>query len=113
MLVNIQCTTNGFIFAQGIARKIVRCALKQAARKYALQYSELKKIKPGARRNFHDDISVVVVYLSGHNNNMMQHIYATSKYRSLSCHAQERVSCHVNAPLDISSSDILESLSSM
>ncbi|KAH7424990.1 hypothetical protein KP509_11G035700 [Ceratopteris richardii] len=48
----------------GIARRLVRAALQQAARKREMSYSDLKRIEPGVRRYFHDDISVVVVYLN-------------------------------------------------
>ncbi|KAG2318654.1 hypothetical protein Bca4012_055150 [Brassica carinata] len=47
----------------GIARKLVRAALEEAARKREMRYGDIKKIAKGVRRHFHDDISVVVVYL--------------------------------------------------
>lgn len=48
---------------QGIARRLVKAALKGAAKKREMRYSDLKKIGRGVRRHFHDDISVVVVFL--------------------------------------------------
>lgn len=48
---------------QGIARRLVKAALKVAAKKREMRYSDLKKIGGGVRRHFHDDITVIVVYL--------------------------------------------------
>ncbi|KAH7553463.1 hypothetical protein ACOSP7_029817 [Xanthoceras sorbifolium] len=47
----------------GIARRLVKAALKEAAKKREMRYSDLKKIDRGVRRHFHDDISVTVVFL--------------------------------------------------
>ncbi|CAA6663244.1 unnamed protein product [Spirodela intermedia] len=47
----------------GSARRLVRAALQEAARKREMRYSDLKKIDRGIRRHFHDDITVIVVYL--------------------------------------------------
>ncbi|OMO83429.1 phosphatase 2C (PP2C)-like protein [Corchorus olitorius] len=47
----------------GIARRLVKAALQEAAKKREMRYSDLKKIDRGVRRHFHDDITVVVVYL--------------------------------------------------
>ncbi|OEL24180.1 putative protein phosphatase 2C 25 [Dichanthelium oligosanthes] len=48
---------------RGIAKRLVRAALKQAARKREMRYDDLKKVEKGVRRFFHDDITVVVVYI--------------------------------------------------
>lgn len=48
---------------QGIARRLVKAALQEAAKKREMRYSDLKKIERGIRRHFHDDITVVVLYL--------------------------------------------------
>ncbi|XP_010543349.1 PREDICTED: probable protein phosphatase 2C 67 isoform X2 [Tarenaya hassleriana] len=48
---------------KGIARRLIKAALKEAAKKREMRYSDLKQIDPGVRRHFHDDITVVVVYL--------------------------------------------------
>ena len=50
-------------FLQGSARRLVRAALQLAAKKREMRYSDLKKIDRGVRRHFHDDITVVVVFL--------------------------------------------------
>lgn len=47
----------------GIARKLVKVALQEAAKKREMRYSDLKKIDRGVRRHFHDDITVVVLFL--------------------------------------------------
>lgn len=47
----------------GIARKLVKAALQEAAKKREMRYSDLKKIERGVRRHFHDDITVVVLFL--------------------------------------------------
>jgi pyruvate dehydrogenase phosphatase len=38
-------------------------ALQAAAKKREMRYSDLKKIDRGVRRHFHDDITVIVVFL--------------------------------------------------
>ncbi|XP_078448471.1 putative protein phosphatase 2C 25 isoform X2 [Wolffia australiana] len=49
----------------GIARRLARRALERAARKRKARYEDVKKVKKEARRFFHDDITVVVVFLDG------------------------------------------------
>ncbi|KAG0502054.1 hypothetical protein HPP92_002126 [Vanilla planifolia] len=49
---------------EGIARRLVRSALDIAARKREMQYFDLKKLERGIRRFFHDDITVVVVFVN-------------------------------------------------
>lgn len=51
------------VVIQGIAKKLVKTALCQAAKKREMRYSDLKKIDRGVRRHFHDDITVIVLYL--------------------------------------------------
>lgn len=48
----------------GSARRLVKTALQEAAKKREMRYSDLKKIDRGVRRHFHDDITVVVVFLN-------------------------------------------------
>ncbi|KAG6437387.1 hypothetical protein SASPL_102302 [Salvia splendens] len=47
----------------GIARRLVECTLRKAAKKREMRYADLKKIERGVRRHFHDDITVVVVFI--------------------------------------------------
>ncbi|KAF5798571.1 putative protein-serine/threonine phosphatase [Helianthus annuus] len=48
---------------KGIARRLVKTALQEAAKKREMRYTDLKKIDRGVRRHFHDDITVVVIFL--------------------------------------------------
>lgn len=41
----------------------MKAALQEAAKKREMRYSDLKKIDRGVRRHFHDDITVVVLFL--------------------------------------------------
>lgn len=41
----------------------MRAALDEAAKKREMRYEDLKRIKKGIRRHFHDDITVIVIYL--------------------------------------------------
>ena len=50
-------------FMQGSARRLVIAALEVAAKKRDMKYSHLKKIARGVRRHFHDDMTVIVVFL--------------------------------------------------
>lgn len=50
----------------GIARKLVKAVLQEAAKKREMRYSDLKKIDRGVRRHFHDDITVIVLFLDSH-----------------------------------------------
>ncbi|PSS02659.1 Protein like [Actinidia chinensis var. chinensis] len=47
----------------GIAKRLVGAALQEAAKKREMRYKDIKKIEKGIRRHFHDDITVIVVYL--------------------------------------------------
>ncbi|KAK8952821.1 putative protein phosphatase 2C 38 [Platanthera guangdongensis] len=47
----------------GIARRLVNHALKVAAKKREMRCSDLRKIDRGIRRHFHDDISVIVLFV--------------------------------------------------
>ncbi|XP_015892976.1 probable protein phosphatase 2C 63 [Ziziphus jujuba] len=72
----------------GIAKRLVRAALQEAAKKREMRYDDIKKIEKGIRRHFHDDITVVVVYLD--------HLKSSSSYRF----KHQIVSC-TTAPVDI------------
>ena len=48
---------------QGVARKLIKAALQEAAKKREVRYADLKKIQRGVRRHFHDDITVIVVFV--------------------------------------------------
>ncbi|KAL3525627.1 hypothetical protein ACH5RR_013999 [Cinchona calisaya] len=47
----------------GIAKRLVRAALQEVAKKREMKYDDIKRIEKGSRRHFHDDITVIVIYL--------------------------------------------------
>ncbi|XP_042377685.1 probable protein phosphatase 2C 78 [Zingiber officinale] len=49
----------------GIAKRLVKAALTEAAKKKEMKYDDLKNLEKGTRRRFHDDITVIVIYLDG------------------------------------------------
>ncbi|KAK4284512.1 hypothetical protein QN277_001336 [Acacia crassicarpa] len=71
----------------GIARRLVRAALDAAAKKREMRYNDMKKIDKGVRRNFHDDITVIVVYL---------HHRKRSAFK-----VKKNAVCSISAPMDI------------
>ncbi|XP_004295069.1 PREDICTED: probable protein phosphatase 2C 42 isoform X1 [Fragaria vesca subsp. vesca] len=48
----------------GSAKRLVKTALQEAARKREMRYSDLRKIDKKVRRHFHDDITVIVLFLN-------------------------------------------------
>lgn len=48
---------------QGIARRLLRSALSEAAKKNKTTYDALKNQGKGARRRIHDDTTVVVIFI--------------------------------------------------
>ncbi|XP_031092687.1 probable protein phosphatase 2C 38 [Ipomoea triloba] len=63
----------------GIARRLIKAALHVAAKKREMRYSDLKKIERGVRRHFHDDITVVVLFLDpGSTSRSSSHISTLS-----------------------------------
>lgn len=51
----------------------MKAALREAAKKREMRLADLQKIEQGTRRHFHDDITVIVVFLNhkliDNNNN--------------------------------------------
>lgn len=47
----------------GIARRLIVSALAKAAKTRKIPYKEIKKLDQGARRRYHDDITVVVLFI--------------------------------------------------
>ncbi|KAE8793322.1 putative protein phosphatase 2C 78 [Hordeum vulgare] len=76
----------------GIARRLVRAAISEAARKREMRYADMQHIERGIKRHFHDDITVVVLYLDSH-----KHVVQT-KFGNLDSFK------FTNAPVDIFSS---------
>lgn len=48
---------------KGVAMRLVRAAQLEAARKKDMKYEKIRTIEKGQRRHFHDDITVVVLFL--------------------------------------------------
>ncbi|KAJ1298223.1 hypothetical protein BS78_01G437400 [Paspalum vaginatum] len=48
---------------KGVAMRLVRAAQLEAARKKEVRYDKIRTIEKGQRRHFHDDITVVVLFL--------------------------------------------------
>ncbi|KAM7484967.1 hypothetical protein LguiA_000976 [Lonicera macranthoides] len=48
----------------GSAKRLVKAALQEAARKREMRYSDLRRIEKKVRRHFHDDITVIVLFLN-------------------------------------------------
>lgn len=48
----------------GSARRLIKAALHEAARKREMRYSDLQKIDKKVRRHFHDDITVIVLFFN-------------------------------------------------
>ncbi|XP_020584269.1 probable protein phosphatase 2C 78 [Phalaenopsis equestris] len=57
----------------GIAKRLVKAALSVAAKKREMKYDEIKKIDRGIRRHFHDDITVIVIYLDHSHGDSSKH----------------------------------------
>ncbi|KAK9988557.1 hypothetical protein SO802_028796 [Lithocarpus litseifolius] len=74
----------------GIAKRLVRAALQEAAKKREMRYDDIKKIEKGIRRHFHDDITVIVIYLDQHQQN-----------GSSSARFKHNAVCCTSAPVDI------------
>lgn len=72
----------------GIAKRLVRTAIQEAAKKREMRYADIKKIDKGIRRHFHDDITVVVVFLDHHDSSSKRRF----KQHTLGC---------TTAPVDI------------
>lgn len=51
---------------QGIAKRLVNAAQIEAAKKMNIWYDDMKRLNKGERRVFHDDITVIVMYLDQH-----------------------------------------------
>ncbi|KAE8698223.1 putative protein phosphatase 2C 28 [Hibiscus syriacus] len=49
---------------RGSAKRLIKAALREAARKREMRYSDLWKIDKKVRRHFHDDITVIVLFFN-------------------------------------------------
>jgi pyruvate dehydrogenase phosphatase len=53
-----------FVKMQGCAKRLIKAALHEAAKKREMRYSDLQKIDKKVRRHFHDDITVIVLFFN-------------------------------------------------
>lgn len=53
-----------FLQIQGSAKRLVKAALHVAAKKREMRYSDLRNIDKKVRRHFHDDITVIILFLN-------------------------------------------------
>ncbi|CAA2967249.1 probable protein phosphatase 2C 63 [Olea europaea var. sylvestris] len=83
----------------GIAKRLVVAALEEAAKKKQMSCKDLKKIEKGIRRHFHDDITVIVIYLDHHKT------YSSSNHKEGSLG-------YITAPVDIFSNNFDEVIES-
>lgn len=63
IFMSLTCT-HELLLMQGSAKRLVKAALQEAARKREMRYSDLRKIDKKVRRHFHDDITVIVLFLN-------------------------------------------------
>ncbi|XP_016500117.1 putative protein phosphatase 2C 42 isoform X3 [Nicotiana tabacum] len=49
---------------KGSAKRLVKAALHEAAKKREMRYSDLRNIDKKVRRHFHDDITVIILFLN-------------------------------------------------
>ncbi|KAI3514288.1 hypothetical protein L1887_12608 [Cichorium endivia] len=54
---------------RGVAKKLIKKALKVAAKKQHRSYRSVRRLAPGLRRPVHDDISVIVLFI---DHNLME-----------------------------------------
>ncbi|XP_027112602.1 probable protein phosphatase 2C 63 [Coffea arabica] len=76
----------------GIAKRLVGAALREAAKKREMRYKDMTQIEKGIRRHFHDDITVVVIYLDHQKSKLSP----TKRQGTVGC---------ISAPVDIFSSN--------
>ncbi|CAA3003300.1 probable phosphatase 2C 63 [Olea europaea subsp. europaea] len=57
----------------GIAKRLVGAAIHKAAKKREVRYKDIRKIEKGVRRHFHDDITVIVIYLDHDHHKRPKH----------------------------------------
>ncbi|CAM8940191.1 unnamed protein product [Rhodiola kirilowii] len=63
-LSNEQAVEILFKLIQGSAKRLIKAALQEAAKKREMRYSDLHKIDKKVRRHFHDDITVIILFFN-------------------------------------------------
>ncbi|KAJ0522308.1 putative protein-serine/threonine phosphatase [Helianthus annuus] len=75
----------------GIAKRLVGAAIREATKKRELRYKDIMKIERGIRRHFHDDISVIVIYLDHEKASKRSKIGFTTAPVDIYSHNEDRV----------------------
>lgn len=68
----------------GIAKRLVREALNKAAKKKEMKYDDIKRLEKGVRRHFHDDITVIVIYLDHRGHHEANRRFEGQNYNCIS-----------------------------
>ncbi|XP_076886618.1 putative protein phosphatase 2C 63 [Bidens hawaiensis] len=75
----------------GIAKRLVGAAIREATKKRELRYKDVMKIERGVRRHFHDDISVVVIYLDRAKGSKRANLGFTTTPVDIYSHNEDKV----------------------
>ncbi|WVZ05844.1 hypothetical protein V8G54_019190 [Vigna mungo] len=59
---------------RGIARRLIKAAVQAAANRGRIEYTALQNLPRESRRVYHDDITVVVVFLDGPSRGNVEHL---------------------------------------
>ncbi|RAL46695.1 hypothetical protein DM860_004974 [Cuscuta australis] len=72
---------------RGIAKRLARAAVSEAAKKREMKSQDIRRIEKGTRRCYHDDITVVVVYLDHSQSSQNGKATEGRDYNNNSCTA--------------------------
>ncbi|KAF5760317.1 putative protein-serine/threonine phosphatase [Helianthus annuus] len=75
----------------GIAKRLVGAAIREATKKRELRYKDVMKIERGVRRHFHDDISVIVIYLDREKASKHANLGFTTAPVDIFSHKEDKV----------------------
>ncbi|XP_076921596.1 putative protein phosphatase 2C 63 [Bidens hawaiensis] len=75
----------------GIAKRLVGAAIREATKKRELRYKDIMKIERGIRRHFHDDISVIVIYLDHEKTSKHSKLGFTTAPVDIFSHNEDKV----------------------
>ncbi|XP_071691689.1 probable protein phosphatase 2C 63 [Rutidosis leptorrhynchoides] len=75
----------------GIAKRLVGAAIREATKKREVRYKDIVKIERGVRRHFHDDISVIVIYLDSEKVSKNRNLGFTTAPIDIFSHNEDKV----------------------
>ncbi|KAI3712293.1 hypothetical protein L1987_70844 [Smallanthus sonchifolius] len=75
----------------GIAKRLVGAAIREATKKREIRYKDITKIERGVRRHFHDDISVIVIYLDREKASKHSNLGFTTTPIDIFSHNEDKV----------------------